>query len=285
MAKVIWKSQDGDSRLYAGDSLDWLKALPEDSVDCIWTDPPYLLSNDGITCVAGKMVKVNKGEWDRSRGIELDHQFNRAWLKACRRVLKPAGTIWVSGTLHVYLSVGVAMQQEGFRILNDIVWEKPAPPPNLGCRCFTHSTEILLWATKAKKRGKERYTFNYDAMKEENGGKQMKNVWKMMPPTSQEKQLGKHPTQKPVSLVVRCLRASTNSGNLVVDPFTGSGTTGVAALLLGRRFLGCEREQKYVRLAAKRLARPTAMSNQAVEDDALAEPTLFDALVKSAHAG
>lgn len=285
MAKVTWKSQDGESRLYAGDSLDWLESLPEDSVDCIWTDPPYLLSNDGMTCVAGKMVKVNKGAWDRSRGVELDHEFNRSWLKACRRVLKPAGTIWVSGTLHVYLSVGMAMQQEGFRILNDVVWEKPAPPPNLGCRCFTHSTEILLWATKAKKGGKERYTFNYDAMKEENGGKQMKSVWKMMPPTSQEKQLGKHPTQKPVSLVVRCLRASTNPGNLVVDPFTGSGTTGVAALLLGRRFLGCEREEKYVRLATKRLARPTGISNQAIEDDAVTEPTLFDALVKSAHAG
>ncbi len=187
-------------------------------VDCIWTDPPYLLSNDGITCVAGKMVKVNKGDWDRSRGVELDHEFNRSWLKACRRVLKPAGTIWVSGTLHVYLSVGMAMQQEGYRILNDIVWEKPAPPPNLGCRCFTHATEMLLWATKAKKGGKERYTFNYGAMKDENGGKQMKNVWKMMPPKSEEKKLGKHPTQKPVSLIARCLRATTNRGELVVDP-------------------------------------------------------------------
>jgi site-specific DNA-methyltransferase (adenine-specific) len=175
MTKAVWKSEDGNSRLYSGESLEWLNSLAENSVDCIWTDPPYLLSNDGITCIAGKMVKVNKGEWDRSRGIELDHEFNRTWLKACRRVLKPAGTIWVSGTLHVYLSVGMAMMEEGFRILNDIVWEKPAPPPNLGCRCFTHSTEILLWATKAKKGGKDRYTFNYDAMRQENGGKQMKN--------------------------------------------------------------------------------------------------------------
>jgi site-specific DNA-methyltransferase (adenine-specific) len=284
MAKVVWKSEDGHSRLYSGDSLEWLNSLPENSVDCIWTDPPYLLSNDGITCVAGKMVKVNKGEWDRSRGVELDHAFNRSWLKACRRVLKPAGTIWVSGTLHVYLSVGMAMQQEGYRILNDIVWEKPAPPPNLGCRCFTHSTETLLWATKAKKGGKERYTFNYEDMKAENGGKQMKNVWKMMPPNSEEKRLGKHPTQKPVALVARCLRASTNPGELVVDPFTGSGTTGVAALQFGRNFLGCEREEKYVRLALKRLSRPSDSQSREIVEDTSRERTLFDGLSKAAHA-
>ena len=284
MPKVVWKSSDGLSRLYCGESLDWLNSLQENSVDCVWTDPPYLLSNDGITCIAGKMVKVNKGEWDRSRGVELDHEFNRSWLKACHRVLKPAGTIWVSGTLHVYLSVGMAMQQEGYRILNDIVWEKPAPPPNLGCRCFTHSSEILLWATKAKKGGKERYTFNYEDMKAQNGGKQMKNVWKMMPPPSEEKRLGKHPTQKPVSLVARCLRASTNPGELVIDPFAGSGTTGVASLQLGRNFLGCEREEKYVRLAMKRLSRPSDSVSFETEEDSSRERTLFDGLAKSARA-
>jgi site-specific DNA-methyltransferase (adenine-specific) len=285
MTKIVWKSGDGHSRLYAGESLEWLKSLPENSVDCIWTDPPYLLSNDGITCIAGKMVKVNKGEWDRSRGIELDHEFNRTWLKACRRVLKPAGTIWVSGTLHVYLSVGMAMLEEGFRILNDIVWEKPAPPPNLGCRCFTHSTEILLWATKAKKGRKERYTFNYDAMKQENGGKQMKSVWRMGTPNSQEKKFGKHPTQKPIALVARCLRASTNVGDLVVDPFAGSGTTGVAALQLDREFLGCEREEKYVRLAIKRLAKPSELGKEEFEERASEEPNLFSGLAKIANAG
>jgi site-specific DNA-methyltransferase (adenine-specific) len=275
MVKVSWKSEDSKSSLYSGDSLEWLNSLPEGSVDCIWTDPPYLLSNDGITCIAGKMVKVNKGEWDRSRGIALDHEFNRTWLTACRRVLKPAGTIWVSGTLHVYLSVGMAMLQEGFRILNDIVWEKPAPPPNLGCRCFTHSTEILLWATKAKKGGKERYTFNYDTMKQENGGKQMKSVWRMGTPNSQEKKFGKHPTQKPIALVARCLRASTSLGDLVVDPFAGSGTTGIAALQLGRSFLGCEREEKYVRIAMKRLSRPGESPREEFEERVSAEPGLF----------
>jgi site-specific DNA-methyltransferase (adenine-specific) len=284
MAKVVWKSEDGHSRLHSGDSLEWLNSLPENSVDCIWTDPPYLLSNDGITCIAGKMVKVNKGKWDRSRGIELDHEFNRAWLKACRRILKPAGTIWVSGTLHVYLSIGMAMQQEGYRILNDIVWEKPAPPPNLGCRCFTHATEILLWATKAKKSGKERYTFNYAEMKNENGGKQMKNVWKMMPPSRDEKKLGKHPTQKPVALVARCLRASTNPCDLVVDPFTGSGTTGVAALQLGRNFLGCEREDNFVRLAIKRLSRHRDSQSGDFDEASFRERSLFDGLSSSARA-
>ena len=252
-ASFAWQSADGHSRLYLGDSLHILPTLPDSSVDCIWTDPPYLLSNDGITCVAGKMVKVNKGEWDRSRGVDLDHEFNRMWLAECHRLLKPGGSIWVSGTLHVYLSVGMAMQQLGFRILNDIVWEKPAPPPNLGCRCFTHASEILLWATKAKKGSAARHTFNYAAMKSENGGKQMKSVWRFSTPTAAEKRDGKHPTQKPLALIARCLRASSNPGDLILDLFAGSGSTGVAALQLGRRFLGVEREHVYATLAAKRL--------------------------------
>jgi site-specific DNA-methyltransferase (adenine-specific) len=249
----VWRSDDGASSLQLGDCLEFLDQLAPDSVDCIWTDPPYLLSNDGITCVAGRMVKVNKGEWDRSRGVDLDHEFNRTWLAACQRVLKPSGAIWVSGTLHVYLSVGMAMQQLGFRILNDIVWEKPAPPPNLGCRCFTHSTEILLWATKAKKGSKDRHKFHYQAMKAENGGKQMKNVWRLAPPSDEEKRLGKHPTQKPIALVSKCLRATTDKGDVILDPFAGSGSTGVAALMLGRKFIGCEQNPEFARLASRRL--------------------------------
>ena len=245
-----------------------MASLPADSIDCIWTDPPYLLSNDGITCVGGRMVKVNKGEWDRSRGVDLDHEFNRTWLAACHRVLKPAGALWVSGTLHVYLSVGMAMQQLGFRILNDIVWEKPAPPPNLGCRCFTHSTEMLLWATKARKGGKDRHKFNYEAMKEENAGKQMKSVWRLSTPGEEEKTFGKHPTQKPIALIARCLRATTDPGDVVFDPFAGSGSTGVAALTLDRQFIGCEQDETYAALAARRLrraARPTHADPDAAE--------------------
>jgi len=251
--KIAWRSSDKQSLLYHGDCLKIMDSLPENSIDCIWTDPPYLLSNDGITCVAGKMVKVNKGEWDRSRGIEIDHQFNRTWLSSCFRLLKPEGTIWVTGTLHVYLSVGMAMLQEGFRILNDIVWEKPNPPPNLGTRCFTHATEMAIWATKAKKGGLHRYTFNYKEMKKEAGGKQMKNVWRLPAPGKEEKKYGKHSTQKPLALIGRCLRASTNLGDLVFDPFAGSASTGVAALLLKRHFIGCERETEYVKIAIKRL--------------------------------
>jgi site-specific DNA-methyltransferase (adenine-specific) len=284
MTKAVWTSKDGRSTLYSGESIAWLNSLPENSVDCVWTDPPYLLSNDGITCIAGKMVKVNKGEWDRSRGVELDHEFNRTWLQACYRVLKPAGTIWVSGTLHVYLSVGMAMMQLGYRILNDIVWEKPAPPPNLGCRCFTHSTEILLWATKAKKGGAHRYTFNYDAMRALNGGKQMKNVWKMPPPSSYEKAHGKHPTQKPVALIARCLQASTNRGDVVLDPFAGSATTGVAAIRLERSFLGCERDEGYVRLAIKRLGGHAGRGEEIAPEDPAEPQDLFSGLRGGAHA-
>lgn len=254
VAKPIWTSDDETSRVVVGDSLAFMETIAPDSIDCIWTDPPYLLSNDGITCVAGRMVKVNKGEWDRSRGVDLDHEFNRTWLAACHRILKPSGAIWVSGTAHVYLSVGMAMQQIGFRILNDIVWEKPAPPPNLGCRCFTHATEMLLWATKARKGTRDRHKFNYDAMKAENSGKQMKNVWRFATPSAAEKTHGKHPTQKPVALITRCLRATTDPGDLVFDPFAGSGSTGVAAVKLGRRFIGCEQDRKYAALAARRIS-------------------------------
>ena len=253
--RLVWNSGDGLSCLYHGESLALMASLPAESVDCIWTDPPYNLSNDGITCVSGRMVKVNKGEWDRSQGVDIDHHINKTWLAACYRLLKPTGTIWVTGTMHVYPSVGFAMQQLGFRILNDIIWEKPAPPPNLGCRCFTHSTELIFWATKARK-GKDHYTFNYKTMKAENGDKQMKNVWKMPAAGKDEERYGKHPTQKPVELVTRCLRASTNPGDLVFDPFAGSSTTGLAALALDRRFIGCEANENYIELSIKRLTNP-----------------------------
>ena len=248
-----WRSQDGRSALYCTDQQTLLASLPDASVDCIWTDPPYFLSNDGYTCVAGKRRKVNKGEWDRSGGLAQDHAFNRDWLEGCWRVLKPTGTLWVSGTTHVYLSVGMAMLELGFRILNDIVWEKPNPPPNLGCRCFTHSTELLLWASKARKGSPDRYVFNYDAMKAANDGRQMKNVWRLPAPGAQEKRHGRHPTQKPLALIERCLEASTLPGQRVLDPFSGSGTTGVAALRLDRQFIGCELEPRYAALAAARL--------------------------------
>ena len=188
-----WTSANGDSALYLGDALDILSGIPEETVDCVWTDPPYKLSNGGITCFAGRMVSVDKGEWDRSGGLELDHQFNLDWIEACRRVLKPTGSIWVSGTFHSYPSVGMALLQNGFRLLNDITWQKPNPPPNLGRRTFTHSTETLLWASKAPKGSRDKYTFHYDVMREENGGKQMQTVWRFPTPTSDEKTLWETP--------------------------------------------------------------------------------------------
>ncbi len=262
--KLAWQSADGESKLYCGDSLLLMAEMPPESVDCIWTDPPYLLSNDGTTCVAGKRVSVNKGEWDRSEGIENDHEFNLAWLRECHRILKPAGTIWVTGTLHIYLSVGMAMMQLGFRILNDITWEKTNPPPNLGCRCFAHSTETVLWATKAPKGSKHKYTFHYHEMKAENGGKQMKSVWQFPAAGRAEKEFGKHPTQKPVALIDRCIRSSTNPGDLVFDPFAGTAATGVAALRIGRRFCGVERDEEYADIGCKRLSTITTNGDDAI---------------------
>jgi site-specific DNA-methyltransferase (adenine-specific) len=241
-------------RLYHGDCHAVMDAIiaeqPEGLADCIFADPPYFLSNGGVTCQGGKMVKVDKGEWDQSRGAEMNHEFNLEWLRRCQRVLKPNGTIWVSGTHHVIFSVGYAMQQLGFKILNDIVWEKPNPPPNLSCRYFTHSTETILWAAKNEK---SKHVFHYDLMRKTNGGKQMKSVWTMTAPGSAEKKHGKHPTQKPLALVERCILASTNEGDLVLDPFLGGGTTAVAALNTGRKFLGIEAEAAHIKLSIRRV--------------------------------
>ena len=217
-------------KIYQGDCLEILAALPADCIDLIFADPPYFLSNGGITCHAGRMVSVNKGDWDRSRGADANHEFNRAWLAACRRVLKPDGAIWVSGTSHVIHSVGFAMQQLGFKLLNDISWVKPNPPPNLSCRYFTHATETIIWAAKSRK---SRHKFNYKLMKQMNAGRQMKSVWTIPPPEPWEKKFGKHPAQKPLALIERILLASSNEGDLVLDPFLGSGTTALACALRG----------------------------------------------------
>jgi site-specific DNA-methyltransferase (adenine-specific) len=245
-----WAAPDGRARLIRGDSLEILEQLPEESVDVIFADPPYFLSNGGTTCKAGKRVSVDKGKWDASRGAEDNHEFNRRWLAACQRLLTPNGTIWVSGTSHVIYSVGFAMQQLGYKMLNDIVWEKPNPPPNLSCRYFTHSTELVLWAARSRK---SKHTFAYPEMKERNGGKQMKNVWRFPAPGKREKTEGKHPTQKPLALLDRLLVASCPEGGRVLDPFNGSGTTGVAAVRLGLEYTGLEREEEYLDLSRRRL--------------------------------
>lgn len=237
-----------DIDLIKGNSLQILPGVEAETYDCIWTDPPYHLSNGGTTCIAGKRASVNKGKWDASAGLEQDLSFCTEWVKECARVLRKGGSMWVSGTIHVYPLVAVAMQRAGLTILNDIVWAKTNPPPNLGCRCFTHASEILLWA--AKGRG---HTFHYKKMRELNGHKQMKSVWQFPATSRKEKQCGKHPTQKPMALVERCLAASTNKGDCVLDPFAGSGTTGLVAHKLGLRATLIESNSEYVDLTYRRM--------------------------------
>ena len=258
--------------LYLDDCRDFLNNLPEESAHMIFADPPYNLSNGGITCHAGKMVSVNKGQWDESKGLDKDLKFHAEWIKACRRVLKPNGTIWISGTYHSIYRCGYALELAGYHILNDICWFKPNASPNLSCRYFTASHETLIWARKDKK---ARHTFNYKKMVDwENNykktyksdttnsyheheilhqkGKQMRSVWAINTPRPVEKEFGKHPTQKPEELLRRIITASTNKGDLIIDPFTGSSTTGLIAYLLGRKFIGIDNEKKYLDLSEKR---------------------------------
>lgn len=242
--------QEFGTRLYQGDALELLQRCRAGMFDMIFADPPYFLSNNGITCKSGKMVSVNKGKWDKSEGIAVDHEFNLLWLKECQRILKPNGTLWVSGTSHNIYSVGFALQSLGYKILNDIAWYKVNPPPNLACRYFTHATETILWAAKNKK---AKHVFNYPLMKEMNGGKQMQSLWHIKPPARIEKRFGKHPTQKPEALLSRIVLAASNEGDTILDPFCGSGTTGVACMRHKRRFVGFELESGYLDVAVQRL--------------------------------
>ena len=237
--------------LFLRDTFSVLENLSPLSVDMIFADPPYFLSNDGITCHAGRMVSVNKGEWDKVSSVDEKHSFNREWIRRCRDILTPNGTIWISGTLHNIYSIGLALEQEGFKIINNITWQKTNPPPNLACRCFTHSTETILWAQKNDKKAK--HFFNYQLMKEKNNGKQMKDVWTGPLTPQKEKTQGKHPTQKPLYILEQIIEASTNPGDLVLDPFCGSSTTGVAAKLLGRRYIGIDNVEEYIELSVRRL--------------------------------
>jgi site-specific DNA-methyltransferase (adenine-specific) len=242
------------------DCLEVLSCINENSIDMIFADPPYLLSNNGISCQNGRMVSVNKGEWDKSRGFEEDLNFHETWIASCRRALKPEGTIWISGTYHSIYQCGYVLQKNGFHILNDIAWFKPNASPNLSCRFFTASHETLIWA---KKDAEAKHVFNYDEMK--NGlfpedkmkkeNTQMRSVWSIPAPKRAEKQFGKHPAQKPLDLLLRIIKASTNEGSVILDPFNGSGTTGAAALLAGGRYyIGCETDAAFCELTAKRLS-------------------------------
>ncbi len=237
--------------LIQDDSLQALQNIKTGSIDLIFADPPYFLSDGGITNKSGKMSSVNKGNWDTSKGIQDRDKFNNQWIRLVKRVLKDDGTIWISGTYHNIYSVASALEKNGFEILNNITWEKSNPPPNLATRRFTHSTETILWARKIVKKNK--YYFNYDLMKEINGGKQMKDVWRSSIVKPSEKAMGNHPTQKPLWLLERIIIASSKEGDIVLDPFSGSGTTGVAAISNGRNYIGIELDKNYNSIAVKRI--------------------------------
>lgn len=239
------------SKLFLGDSFEELKKMKSNSVDMIFADPPYFLSGDGITCKNGKMVSVKKGEWDTAKTLKEKHLFNKRWLKLCKRVLKDDGTIWISGTYHNIYSIGMALEELDYKILNNISWFKPNAAPNLSCRYFTHSTETILWAKKNLK--KASHYFDYELMKTLNENKQMRDVWTIPTTPKKEKMFGKHPTQKPEKLLERIILASTKTGDTILDPFTGSSTTGVVAKRLQRKFIGIDNNQEYLELSVARL--------------------------------
>ena len=243
--------EDKDFKLIQGDSFEVLKNIESKSVDMIFADPPYFLSSGGITCSGGKIVSVNKGDWDKSSSIEEKHKFNREWIRLCHKVLKDDGTIWISGTMHNIYSIGMALEQEGFKIINNITWKKLNPPPNMSCRYFVHSTETILWAKKNSKKAKHK--FNYSLMKEMNGGKQAKDVWETSLTKPSEKKCGKHPTQKPIAILEKVILSSTDEGDLILDPFNGSGTTGVVAKKLKRKYIGIEKEKEFLDLTKRRI--------------------------------
>ena len=250
MNKLKYYYDEKNFKLIKGDCLEVLKKIEPNSIDMIFADPPYFLSGDGITCSAGKMVSVKKGNWDEKIAIKEKHEFNKKWINLCKTVLKDNGTIWISGTMHNIYSIGMALEEEDFKIINNITWKKLNPPPNISCRAFTHSTDTILWAKKASKKAKHK--FKYEVMKELNGGKQMKDVWETSLTRPSEKKCGKHPTQKPIELLEKIVLASTDKNDLILDPFNESGTTGIVANRLNRRYIGIEKEKEYLDLTIKR---------------------------------
>ena len=248
--KLYYTNETGSFSLINADTFKELKKFTNKTFDMIFADPPYFLSSDGITCSGGKMVSVNKGDWDRTLTQEDKHKFNKKWIRECYRILKDTGTIWISGTLHNIYSIGMALEEEGFKILNNITWQKTNPPPNLACKTFTHSTETILWARKDLK--KVKYTFNYEVMKQMNGNKQMKDVWTTSLTKPSEKKQGKHPTQKPLEILDKIILASTKENDLILDPFCGSSTTGISAVKLNRKYIGIDNKKEYLDLSIRR---------------------------------
>ncbi|MFC2588202.1 MAG: DNA-methyltransferase [Campylobacter sp.] len=237
-----------DFRLFKGDCFE---ILPKFKVefDFIFADPPYFLSNDGLSIQSGKIVSVNKGDWDKGCGIDEIDKFNIKWLALAKDALTDNGSIMISGTYHNIFSIGRALQKLDYKILNIITWQKTNPPPNFSCRYLTHSTEQIIWARKSEK---FKHIFNYELMKKLNDGKQMKDVWSFPAIAPWEKACGKHPTQKPLSLLIRLILMASNENSVICDPFAGSSTTGIAANLLGRKFVGIEKEREFIEISINR---------------------------------
>jgi site-specific DNA-methyltransferase (adenine-specific) len=248
MLKPYFKSKDKNFYLLQGDTMEFLPQF-EHNFDMVFADPPYFLSNNGLSIQSGQIVSVNKGKWDKSEGFDFINDFNRNWLKLVRDKLKDNGTIWISGTYHNIFSIGQILQELDFKILNVVTWEKNNPPPNFSCRFFTHSTEIIIWA---RKKEKVPHYYNYELMKQLNGNKQMKDVWKLPAIARWEKSCGKHPTQKPLAVLTRIILASTKPNAWILDPFAGSSTTGIAANLANRRYLGIDMEKEFLEISKKR---------------------------------
>lgn len=242
---------DNSFNLIHGDSFEILPKF-NNEFDLIFADPPYFLSNDGLSIQSGKIVSVNKGTWDKGKNINEIDEFNLKWLDLAKSALKDSGSIMVSGTYHNIFSIGNALQKLGYKILNIITWQKTNPPPNFSCRYLTHSTEQIIWARKSEK---HKHIFHYELMKFLNGDKQMKDVWEFPAIAPWEKTCGKHPTQKPLALLVRLILMASDSKSLICDPFAGSATTGIAANLLGRNFVGIEKEQEFIKIALARKAK------------------------------
>ncbi len=248
MIPSYYKSPNNDFTLIKGDCVETLSKF-NFGFDMIFADPPYFLSGGGISYQNGQIVCVDKGEWDKPITREEMDSFNLRWIEACRNHMKDDATIWISGTHHNIFSVQQQLIRLGFKILNVITWAKTNPPPNISCRYFTYSTEFIIWARKSPK---VPHYFNYKLMKELNGGKQMTDVWQLPAIAKWEKSCGKHPTQKPLSVLARLLQASTKPNDWVLDPFSGSATTGIAASLLGRRYLGLEIEEAFLAMGKAR---------------------------------
>ena len=243
MIPSFYKSPNNDFTLIQGDCVETLSKF-KFGFDMVFADPPYFLSGGGISYQSGKVVCVDKGDWDKPTTPEDLDAFNLRWLSAVREHMKDNATIWISGTHHNIFSVQQQLIKLGFKILNVITWAKTNPPPNISCRYFTFSTEFIIWARKSPKIP---HYFNYDLMKKLNG-----DIWQLPAIGKWEKSCGKHPTQKPLAVLARLIQASTEPNAWILDPFSGSATTGIAANLLGRNYLGLEKEEEYLTMSKAR---------------------------------